>query len=309
MDISVIIPVYNEEKSIKQLFLELKKTMSSLKKKYEIIFINDGSTDSSLSILKQVKDKHTKIIDFRKNFGQSAAMKAGFDYAKGDIIIAMDADLQNNPKDIPKLIRKMEEGYDVATGWRKHRKDSLSKKIPSMIANLLHKRLTGLNIHDSGCSLKAYKKECLKGIELYGETHRYIPALIAQKGYKIGEVEVDHRPRKYGRTKYGTARLIKGYLDLLGVEFWMRYAARPLHVFGGLGVLFSGIGLILGITLGVLEIMGRIRSRQSSLPLLVMFLFIVGIQFLVLGILGDITIKMYYSDKRHKTYQIKEIIR
>lgn len=311
MKYSIVLPVYNESGSLKELHESLTKVMRSLHEKYEIIFINDGSTDNSLEVLKKLKQKDGKIIiiNFRRNFGQSAAMKAGFDHAKGKIIIAMDADLQNDARDIPRMIKKIKEGYDVVTGWRKRRHDPLSKKIPSKFSNWLHRKITGINMHDSGCSLKAYRKECLDGIELYGEMHRYIPAMIAQKGYKITEIPVIHHQRKHGQSKYGVTRLLKGSLDLLDLAFWTRYAARPLHVFGGLGMLFSGVGAALGIILGVLRIMGKISLRDSVLPLLAALLFIIGIQFLVFGILADIMIKMYYSDKKHKTYEIEEMIR
>ncbi len=311
MDYSVIVPVYNEEGSVKELYPKLRQVMDSLKRPYELIFINDGSSDKTLEVLKDFRKKgeYLTILDLRKNFGQSAAMKAGFDNASGKIIISMDGDMQNDPSDIPKLIGKIKEGYDVVSGWRHERKDPLSKKIPSKISNFLHRKATGVEIHDSGCSLKAYKKECLEGLELYGEMHRYIPAMIAEKGYKIGEVKVKHHPRVHGKSKYGVSRLFKGFLDLVDLEFWMHYAARPLHVFGGFGILFSAAGLIIALVLAILRMAHMISLSNSSLPLIAALLFLVGIQFLVFGILADIVIKLYYSNKEKKTYSVKEIIK
>ena len=311
MKYSVVIPIFNEEESLGELCSSLSKVMNSLKGKYEIIFVNDGSRDNSFSKLLSLKKryKNIKIIDFRKNFGQSAAMKAGFDNAKGDIIIAMDSDLQNDPKDIPKLLKKLHEGYDVATGWRKERHDPLSKNIPSKISNWMHRKVTGLDMHDSGCSLKAYVRDALENVELYGEMHRYIPAMLAEKGYKVGEVVVTHHPRKHGKSKYGAKRLVKGGLDLIDILFWTKYASRPLHVFGSFGVVIGGTGLVMGIVLGILKILGMMSLSTSVLPLLSVLLFIVGLQFVIFGILADILIKIYYSNDKNSTYSIRKIIK
>ena len=261
INISVIIPVYNEEKNVSILHNSLKKVLDKLKRTYEIIFIDDGSDDNTLKEL--VKLKKIKIIKFRKNFGQTAAMSAGFRAAKGKIIISMDGDLQNDPKDIPRLIKKINEGYDVVSGWRFKRKDSISKKFFSKIANFFRRKLINDNIHDSGCSLKIYKKECIESIDLYGEMHRYIPALLGWKGFKIGEVKVEPHARKYGKTKYGLARVFKGLLDLINVWFWRKYSFRPLHIFGGLGVILTIFGVIMGSYSAYLKIFKTVEDRKS----------------------------------------------
>ena len=223
MDISVIVPVLNEEKNVLQLFSEIKKVLLQLNKKYEIIFIDDGSWDSTFKILNSIDNKNLKIIKLRDNFGQSAALDAGFKNSTGKIVITMDGDLQNDPEDIPKLINELNNGYDVISGWRYNRKDPLSKRIPSKIAYALRKKITKLNIHDSGCALKAYKREALQGLDLYGEMHRFIPDLVSLKGFKVGEVIVHHRPRLHGKTKYKFTRMLKGFLDLMVVYFCTDY--------------------------------------------------------------------------------------
>jgi glycosyltransferase involved in cell wall biosynthesis len=251
-ELSIIIPVYNEEDNIYPLYKELNGVLSTLGWTYEILFVDDGSTDSSFSHLKEIHDKDhaVKIIKFKRNFGQSAAMKAGFDYARGRIIVTMDADLQNDPHDIPALVQKISQGKDdVVCGWRYKRNDSLSKKISSKIANRFRTLLTGEVIHDSGCTLRAYTKESVADIELYGELHRYIPAMLLWKGYNVGEIKTNHRERSFGKTKYNWKRLNKGFLDLIVVAFWQKYSARPIHIFGGMGMIFFGFGLLITLYL------------------------------------------------------------
>lgn len=308
LNVSIVVPAYNEEQNVGLLYEKVKKVMEREKYNYEIIYIDDGSTDNTYKVLTKLndKDKKVKIIKFRKNFGQTSAMDAGFKYAKGEIIIPMDADLQNDPEDIPRLIRKLNEGYDVVSGWRKKRKDSLFKHLVSRTANLLRKLLINDKIHDSGCTLKAYKKECFEDVNLYGEMHRFIPALLEWKGFKVTEIPVRHHSRKYGKTKYGFKRTIKGFLDMLVVKFWMQYSTRPVHLFGGLGILMSFLGVIIGIYLAIIKIIFNQSIANRPLLLLSVLLIILGVQFVIFGIVADIQIKSYYEEKR--PYNIKEII-
>ena len=251
LDLSVIIPLFNEEESIEPLYAKLIAALSSLHKSYEIIFVNDGSSDRSYEILSQLagRDKNIKLIQFRRNFGQTAAMSAGFDHASGKIIIPMDADLQNDPADIHLLLAKLDEGYDVASGWRKERQDKEPMRIvTSKIANWIIGLFTGVKLHDSGCSLKAYRAEMLQGTRLYGEMHRFIPALANLMGARICEVPVSHHPRAYGKSKYGFKRILKVLLDLITVKFLADFSTKPLYMFGGIGV-----GLFIGAVLAGAE--------------------------------------------------------
>ncbi|MEM4245386.1 MAG: glycosyltransferase family 2 protein [Candidatus Nanoarchaeia archaeon] len=304
MDISIVIPVYNEERNVRILYDEIKKTMDHLGKKYEVIFVDDGSTDNTFNELTKL---NAKVIKFRKNFGQTAALAAGFDHAKGNVIITMDGDLQNDPKDIPLLLTKINEGYDVVSGWRWKRHDTFTKKLASKIANKMRRVLINERIHDSGCSLKAYKKECFHDIDLMGEMHRYLPAILGWKGFKIGEVKVSHRPRSYGKTKYGGGRIVKGFLDLLNVLFWRKYSNRPLHMFGGFGLLLTTCGFLLGIGLLIARQFFHYSLGASQLPLLAVLMAVIGIQFFISGLMADISIKNYYKNGR-KTYSIEKIV-
>jgi len=310
MDLSIVIPAYNEEKNIEPLYNELKEVLHSLNKEYEIIFIDDGSSDATFENIRKLhdKDKKVKIIKLRRNFGQTSAMDAGFKAASGKIIIAMDADLQNDPKDIPKLLNKINESYDVVCGWRKKRKDPLTKHITSRIANILRRLIINDKIHDSGCTLKAYKKECFEDLDLYGEMHRFIPALLKWKGFKITEIIVNHRARKFGKTKYSITRVLKGFLDMLVVKFWMQYSARPVHLFGGLGILFGFVGFVIALYLTILKLFYNIPIGNRPLLFLAGLLIIIGVQFVIFGFLADIMIKIYYSKEKIKPYKIEKII-
>ena len=306
MDISIVIPVYNEAENVEILHRKLVDVLSKSKKKWEIIFVDDGSRDGTFSKLKNLKP--VKVVRHRTNFGQTAAMVSGIKESKGRIIVMMDGDLQNDPEDIPLLLRKMEEGYDVVSGWRANRKDSFGKKIFSKIANLLRSLLIKDPIHDSGCSLKAYKRECFDDLDLYGEMHRYIPSLLRWKGFKIGEVKVKHFKRKYGKTKYGFRRILRGFLDLINVWFWRKYSGRPLHIFGGLGIILIFISGVFGFYLGWLRIKGEISLVSSSLPSLAILGMIIGIQFFISGLLADISVKSYFRIKNGDRNNIREVI-
>ncbi len=309
MHISIVIPAYNEQDNVTELHKKVSAVMKSIKKSYEIIFIDDGSKDNTFKELEKLANKNidTKVIKFRKNFGQTAAWRAGFENAQGDIIITMDSDLQNDPRDIPKLLKKLQEGYDVVSGWRYNRKDKFSKRFFSIFSRLLRKCIIKNKIHDPGCSLKAYKRQALQDIELQGEMHRYIVELLALKGYKVAEVKVKHFPRKKGKTKYNLIRLPKGFLDLLVVAFWQRYSARPVHLFGGLGLLSTFFGILIGAYLVYVKFMFNESIANRPLLLLSVLLLILGIQFIIFGIITDILTKMYYKDK--KNYNIEKILK
>lgn len=310
-EISVVISIYNEEGNLKELYTKFINIIPSITENYEIIFVDDASTDNSFEILKEInkEDKKVKVIKFRRNFGQSAAISAGFDYSKGDVIITMDGDLQNDPEDIPTLLETLEkEDYDVVCGWRFDREDSMLKKAFSKMANRLRRRFTAEDIHDSGCTLRAYKKECLADLELYGEMHRYIPALLLWKGYKIGEVKVRHHKRMYGKTKYTWKRVVKGFLDLTVVIFWQKFSARPIHIFGGFGLVLSIVGGIVGLYLVILRLFFGMGLTDRPLFILAIFMIIVGSQFAVSGVLADIMLKVYYGMNERKNYLIEVVV-
>ena len=311
--LSIVIPVYNEEENIKPLYFEIKEVMNGLlitKKisNYEVIFVNDGSTDQTQQVLESLKIKEKnklKIVQFRKNFGQTPSLKAGFDNSKGDLIITMDGDLQNDPQDIPKLIEKLDSGYDVISGWRYNRKDKFLKRIVSRMMNNLRIMVIGDKLHDYGCSLKIYKKECIKDLELFGELHRYITAYLYIKGYKIGEIKVNHRPRVSGKTKYKLNRGINGVLDLFYLKFWSGYSDRPLHLFGRLGIFQLGISFIILIE----QIIKAIVIKSLNLgPLLVLagILALSGLFFIFFGFLAEMLSRSYFRGDR-RIYSIKRI--
>ncbi|AKB33540.1 Glycosyl transferase, family 2 [Methanosarcina siciliae HI350] len=307
VELSIVIPAYNEEESVVPCYWEVIEALKPLGKSYEIIFVDDGSTDSTFEKLNELSktDSRLRVLKLRKNFGQSAALRAGFDHAEGRYIITMDADLQNDPHDIPLLLQKLEsEDFDVVCGWRYSRKDTFSKKVYSKFANYLRKKLTHEQIHDSGCTLRAYKKECVNNLELYGELHRYIPAMLGWKGYRIGEIKINHRERQYGKTKYNWKRLFRGFLDLLVVAFWERYSVRPMHVFGGAGLVFGFLGFIISMYLGIMRLVYGRGLSDRPLFLVGILLIIVGVQFLATGVLADILLKIYYGQNGRKNYLI-----
>ncbi len=303
--ISVIVPVYNEKDNIPLVY---EKLCDVIGKEDEIIFVDDGSDDGSYEEIKKIheKDARVKCIRFARNFGKTAALMAGFEEARGDAIITMDGDLQNDPSDIPEMLKKLEE-YDAVSGWRHDRKDPFfSKKFLSLISNKLSRWLTGLDIHDFNCGLKAYRAECIRNLELYGEMHRYIPAVLAWKGYRVGEVKVKHYPRKHGRSKYGFTRLFRGFFDLINFKFWAGYSTRPLHFFGGVGSIMFLLGFLMGIYLLILKYFyGEMLSNRPLLWLAIL-LMIMGFQLFMTGFLAEIMIRNYYSAPDKKLYVIRE---
>ncbi|MCK5080759.1 MAG: glycosyltransferase family 2 protein [Candidatus Moranbacteria bacterium] len=307
MLVSVIVPLYNEEENVAQLHKEIKKVFRKEKLRGEFIFVDDGSSDKTLQKLKKLKP--IKIISFRKNFGQTAAMDAGIKEARGKIIVTMDGDLQNDPADIPKLLKKLKGNYDVISGWRKKRQDSFSKKFLSRGADWLRSFLIKDGINDSGCSLKVYRKECFEDVDLYGEMHRFIPAILKIKGFRIGEMVVNHRPRLAGVTKYNFKRVAKGFLDMLSVWFWRKFAARPLHLFGFIGMVSSTIGSGLLAWMFVERVFLGEAIGNRIWPTVGIFMILTGIQFFVFGLLADILIKTFHKVKNEHPYNIKEIIK
>ena len=305
MKISLAIAVFNEEANLPLLYEKIKVLTGY---EWEAIFVDDGSTDRSFEILQNIagQDNRIKVIKFRKNYGQTAALSAAFDFASGDTVVAMDADLQNDPADIPKLLAKIDEGFDVVSGWRKDRQDKfISRRLPSMIANALISRITKVKLHDYGCSLKSYRSEILKDIKLYGEMHRFIPAYAAWHGAKLTEVVVSHHPRQHGVSKYGLGRTLKVVLDLLTVKFLMDYMTRPMHFFGN-----AAIGsFILSVAAALLAILFRIFGFatliETPLPLMAAFFFIVSIKFLLMGLVAEMLTRIYFESLDKPVYNIR----
>lgn len=307
---SVVIPVHNEAASLKELYSRVREIMLILDggEVWEMILIDDGSEDDSLVIMNEIRltDERVKIIEFRRNFGQTAAWSAGFEKSQGEYVIVLDADLQNDPKDIPEMLKKMnEDGLDVISGWRKDRRDNSGMVLLSKLGNWIHRIVTGEKIHDHGCSLKIYRHEVLENLELYGEMHRYITALLSWKGFKVGEMVVHHHAREYGQTNYSIKKKLKGFLDLIVVKFWIQYSARPMHFFGAIGMLFIVLGFVLGGTIFTIWLMRITGFANSSLPLVAVVLVMLGFQFLLSGVLADVVAKTYYLEK--KAYSIKSL--
>ena len=305
MTISVTIPVYNEEENLSRLCAELIPTLESLRQPWEVVLVNDGSTDGSAAVLDKLAadDPRLKVIHFRRNAGQTAAMMAGFEYARGDIIVPMDADLQNDPQDIPRLLEKLDEGYDVCSGWRQDRQDhALRRNFPSRVANWLISKVSGVRLHDYGCSLKAYRREVIKGVRLYGEMHRFIPIYANWLGAKVTEVPVRHRPRVAGHSSYGLERIFKVLLDLVVVKFLDRYAQKPIYVFGGFGLLNFAVSLAAGLWAVYLKYGAGISFIQTPLPLLVVMSAITGVICILLGLVAEMVTRNWHESHDKRTY-------
>tara|TARA_B100000073_G_C23739523_1_gene573310 strand:+ start:203 stop:1162 length:960 start_codon:yes stop_codon:yes gene_type:complete len=308
-DISIVIPVYNESESIGYLLDEIVNTMKVNNLKYELIVINDGSKDSTTTKLQNISSriKELKFINLRKNYGQTAALAAGFDNADGEIIITLDGDLQNDPNDIPKLIDNINDGYDLICGWRYDRKDKLiNRRIPSKIANKIIGFVTGIYLHDYGCSLKAFRKEIINDIKLYGELHRFLPVLANMEGAKIKEIKVNHRSRKYGESKYGIDRTFRVLMDLLTVWFMNKFLTRPMYVFGFVGIIISILSLFATIYLTVIKLMGQDIGNRPLL-LFALILGIAGIQLFSFGLLGELLMRTYHESQNRPIYRIRDI--
>lgn len=300
----------NEEGNVAKLHTDIVSAMNALPQpyagSYEIIFIDDGSSDNTVGILETLSP--VTIIELRKNFGQTAAMDAGIKHAAGDVIITLDGDGQNPPKEIIKLLKTMDEGgYDIVSGWRKDRHDPLMKRFVSRGANMLRGVLVKDEIHDSGCSLKAYKRECFDGVDLLGEMHRFIPAVLKWSGFRVGETPVEHLPRTQGSTKYNWKRTVKGLIDMIAVWFWRKYARRPLHLFGALGLASIGAGTSIALFMLIARIFYAYSLSTSIFPLLSFLLIIIGVQFFISGLLADIAVRHYYRGPEHRPYSIRTI--
>jgi len=311
VDVSVIIPIYNERESIEQLHDELCATMSGLGLRYEILYIDDGSRDGSRDLLKRIHaaDPHVNVILFRKNFGQTAAMSAGFKHARGDVFVTLDGDLQNDPADIPRLLETLEDGYDLVTGWRKDRKDGfIRRRLPSLVANWIIRRTTQVKVHDYGCMLKAYRAEIARGLRLYGEMHRFIPAIADDLGAVIAEIEVNHRPRIHGQSKYGLGRTVRVVLDLVTVKFLSAFSTRPIQVFGLLGLLLGGAAGMILAWLTVQKVLFAAEIGGRPLLLLGILLAVTGVQLVTLGLLGEMLARTYHESQDKPVYVVAEIL-
>jgi glycosyltransferase involved in cell wall biosynthesis len=310
IDLSVVIPLFNEEDCIQPLYERLRSALGSLGKSFEIIFINDGSADGSFAALCRLaeQDAHVKVINLRRNFGQTPAMAAGFDYARGNVIIPMDGDLQNDPADIALLLGKIEEGFDVVSGWRKDRQDKeVLRKVTSRIANWLIGVITGVKLHDSGCSLKAYRAEILKGTRLYGEMHRFIPALANLMGARICEVPVRHYAREFGKSKYGFNRILKVLLDLITVKFLADFSTKPLYMFGSIGAILFGIAVLAGAETLFERYAYGVYVHNNPFILIAVFLAILAVNFVVMGLLAELIVRTYHESQGKAIYHIRDL--
>ena len=311
-DLSIVVPIYNEAESLPELISELEHVLSGLNLSYEILAVDDGSRDESISVLRRLQKEvpQIKIVALRRNFGQTAAFSAGFDLAQGAVVVTIDADGQNDPADIPRLLTKTDEGYDIVSGWRTARKEPLvTRRLPSMIANRLISRATDVRLHDYGCSLKAYRLDVVKSVQLYGELHRFLPALAAPYGVRVAELPVNDRPRKHGQSKYGLSRTIRVILDLFTVTFLLSYGARPMQLFGILGLIASGVGIALGCYLALLKVIYGYRYQIGDRPLLMLavLLVIIGVQFIMMGLLGEMVIRTYHEAQNKPIYYVRSI--
>lgn len=308
-DLSVVIPIYNEAENIPHLYAELTAALEEIGASYEVIAVDDGSKDGSFAQLQTVheKDPRWQIIQFRRNFGQTAGLSAGFAAAHGKTIITIDADLQNDPRDIQKLLDKMAEGYDIVSGWRQDRKEPFfTRRLPSMTANRLISRITGVHLHDYGCTLKAYDYDVAKGVKLYGELHRFIPALASQMGVRVTEVPVSDRPRRFGSSKYGLSRTFKVFLDLIAVSFVLSYFNRPLYIFGGIGTVTGGIGSLILLYMGFVRLILGQDIGDRPLLMLGILLVVLGVQIVSTGLIADMVMRTYHEAQDKPIYHIRQ---
>ncbi len=309
--ISIVVPLYNEEGNVEKLYREISSVVDGAGLNAEFVFVDDGSSDRTIEnlIAAAADDSRVKVVKFRRNFGQTAAMAAGFDFAEGDIIVTLDGDLQNDPVEIPRMIAKLDEGYDIVAGWRKNRQDAtIRRKLPSMLANRLISRTTKVKLHDYGCTLKVLRAEVAKNLQLYGEMHRFIPAVAATQGVRIAELPVNHRPRIHGTSKYGISRTFRVILDLLTVNFFLGYSTRPLHLFGMLGFVTGGLGTLLMGWLAAERLFFDVPlGTRPLLSVSVMFILI-GLQFICFGLLAEILVRTYHESQNKKIYAVRDVI-
>ena len=312
MKLSIVIPIYNESGNLEKLFKELYDALNNNSFDYEILAVNDGSLDNSVDILKTIakNNRKIKVINFTSNFGQTAAISAGIDHSSGDIIIPIDSDLENDPNDILSLIAKMSEGYDVVSGWRKSRWQGsfITRKLPSIVANLFISKITGIKLHDYGCTLKAYKREVIIGVRLYGEMHRFVPAYASWKGARVTEIAVNYRPRISGRSNYGLSRTFNVILDLILIKFLDKYMNKPIHFFGGIGFVSLLLGFLSGFGAIIFKILDLRDFVETPLPVFSALFIIVGVQLVVMGIMAEILMRTYYESQNKRPYNIREKI-
>jgi len=311
VNLSIVIPVFNEEENVDLLHEQLSKALKLLDRSYEILLINDGSQDGTEAKLTALaaRDPNVLVVNFKRNFGQTAAMMAGIDAASGEIIVPMDGDLQNDPEDIARLIGKLDEGYDVVSGWRVDRKDDrVRRNLPSRIANMLISRISGVRLHDYGCSLKAYRRDVLKGVRLYGEMHRFIPIYASWQGGRVAEIPVRHRARVHGSSKYGLERVVKVVLDLIVVKFLADYASKPIYIFGGFGLLNLAVSCASAVGALYLKVFDGVSFILTPLPLLSAFAFITGVMSILLGLLAEILMRTYYESQDKRVYVVKNTL-
>lgn len=310
-DLSLIIPLYNEADNLALLHDSIKCALEPLQKKWEVIFVDDGSTDKSLHVLKSLVEKdseHVRAVAFRRNFGQTAAITAGIDHAQGTTIVLLDADMQNDPADIPMLLAKLDEGYDLVSGWRRDRKDSLTRKIPSMFANRLISWVTGVHLHDYGCTLKAYRRDALEGFRLYGEMHRFIPVFAHAVGARITEIPVRHHHRKFGEANYGLERTLKVILDLFTVKFLLNYSHKPMRLFGGAGLVLIFISVAVLLYLLIRRVFFLVSVLGSPFFQLSVMFLILGFQSILMGLIAELLARTYHESQAKPTYTVREIL-
>ncbi len=308
-EVSVFLPVFNEEPNLLPLHAKLKTALKALGRSAEIVYVDDGSTDGSLRVLREIArvDPRVRVVALRRNYGQTAAMAAGIDAARGKVLIPMDADMQNDPADITRLLDKLDEGYDVVSGWRKNRKDKMvTRKIPSMVANRLISWIGGVPLHDYGCSLKAYRRESLEDVRLYGEMHRFIPIYASWAGARVAEIPVEHHARTMGKSKYGLSRTLKVVFDLMTIKFMASYHTKPIYVFGSFGMLAFAISMLAGLYAVFLKIFHKADFVQTPLPILAIVMFAVGVQFLLMGLLAEMLVRTYHESQAKPIYAVKE---
>ena len=311
LDVSIVIPLFNEIENVETLYEKIIPAVDLMGRNTEIIFVDDGSIDGTFDVLQNIQpiDPRVWVIRLRRNFGQAAAFSAGFDFARGGVIVTMDGDLQNDPADIPRLLEKIDQGYDIVSGWRVKRHDNfITRRLPSMIANALISRVTGVKLHDYGCSLKAYRMEVVKNIRLYGELHRFIPAIASWMGIQVAEVTVNHFPRRHGRSKYGLGRTFRVILDLITVKFMLNYATRPLQIFGLAGMLSLFIGLVISGYLTILRLFYNQALSDRPIRLLGVLLIMLGVQLILMGLLGELIVRTYHESQNKPIYAVRDIL-
>jgi len=311
--ISVVVPLLNEEHSLEELYAEIARALEARGEEFEVVFVDDGSTDGSMAVLSRLHDElaNVVVIHLRRNFGKAAALQAGFLQARGEVVVTIDADLQDDPAEIPQLLAKLDEGFDLVSGWKTRRNDPFSRRLFSKIFNWVTGAVSGIHLHDVNCGLKAYRAEVLHGMRIYGELHRFIPVLAAYRGFRIAEIPVNHRARQHGRSRYGPERYLRGFFDLLSVTFMGRYRHRPLHLFGGIGLLMGAVGFVILVYLTMLKIWGESIGTRPLLTLGVLLL-VVGIQFVSLGLLSELVTSQHeesVDERERMETMVEEVLR